>query len=165
MLAVAGLLNPEMGGPGFSDYREVDSNGTAYFLPFDPAGSKYHRRSVYRFTPRGANQGLLDSFDCPDPATATPRRNVTTTPIQALALWNDAFTLRMADALSRGVESEIPGEGAGVLERRCVRIYRRMLQREPRPRELELARGLVKDHGPAALCRALFNSNEFVMVQ
>jgi hypothetical protein len=38
MLAAAGLLNTEVGGKGFSDYRENPNNGTTYYEPFDPAG-------------------------------------------------------------------------------------------------------------------------------
>ena len=83
MLAVTGLINTQMGGPSFSDYRETNGQGTAYFDPIDPVGPPFHRRSVYRFVPRGGNQGLLDTFDCPDPSASAPRRSTTTTPIQA----------------------------------------------------------------------------------
>src|SRR5207249_2649594 len=64
LLAVAGLLDRTVGGPGFSDYQETSGAGTTYYEPFDPVGAVYHRRSLYRFQPRGANLGLLDFFDC-----------------------------------------------------------------------------------------------------
>jgi hypothetical protein len=159
MLAVAGRLNRELGGKGFSDYRETFNNGTTYYEPFDPEGPQCQRRSVYRFTPRGGNQGLLDSFDCPDPASAAPRRSVTTTPLQALALWNNAFALRMAADFARRLEREAPGD----LGRQVRLAYRLAFQREPTPSESDLARQLAAAHGLAALCRALFNANEFLM--
>ncbi len=165
MLATAGLLNREVGGKGFSDYRENPNNGTTYYEPFDPAGPAFHRRSLYRFTPRGGNQGLLDSFDCPDTAAAAPRRSVTTTPLQALALWNNAFALRLSDALAARAVREEPGQGDEILDRRVVRVYRLAFQRQPRPEERASARRLAAEHGLAALCRALFNANEFLMVE
>ncbi|MBN9119067.1 MAG: DUF1553 domain-containing protein [Planctomycetes bacterium] len=160
MLAASGLLNPEVGGKGFSDYKVRDFNGTAYFDPFDPVGPEFHRRSVYRFTPRGANQGLLDSFDCPDPAAAAPRRAITTTPLQALALWNNGFALRAADAFASRVAKEADGP-----EKQVRRAWQLVYQRDPTPDEAKIATKLVADHGLKALGRVLFNSNEFVTVE
>ncbi len=160
MLAVSGLLNPEVGGKGFSDYTMRDFNGTAFFDPFDPVGPEFHRRSVYRFTPRGANQGLLDAFDCPDPAAAAPRRAITTTPLQALALWNNGFALRAADALAARVAKDAAG-----VEKQVRRAWQLAYQRDPSADEMKLAAKLVADHGLKALCRVLFNSNEFVTVE
>jgi len=160
MLAVSGLLNPAVGGKGFSDYKIRDFNGTAYFEPFDPVGPEFHRRSVYRFSPRGANQGLLDTFDCPDPAAAAPRRATTTTPLQALTLWNNGFALRMADAFAVHVAKEADG-----IEKQVRGAWQLAYQRDPTAEELKLAAKLVADHGLKALCRVLFNSNEFVMVE
>jgi hypothetical protein len=160
MLSVSGLLNREVGGKGFSDYRERNFNGTAYFDPYDPVGPEFHRRSVYRFVPRGGNQGLLDTFDCPDPAAAAPRRAVTTTPLQALALWNNGFALRAADAFAARVETEVPGDAAKQIRRAWQLAY----QRDPSPEEQRLAEKLAADHSLKAVCRALFNSNEFLTV-
>ncbi len=160
MLSVSGLLNPEVGGKGFSDYKIRDFNGTAYFDPFDPVGPEFHRRSVYRFTPRGANQGLLDTFDCPDPASAAPRRAITTTPLQALALWNNGFALRAADAFASRIAKDADGA-----EKQVRRAWQLVYQRDPSTDEMKLATKLVTDHGLKALCRVLFNSNEFVTVE
>ncbi len=161
LLAVSGLLQREVGGRGFSDYRETSGAGTTYYDPFDPVGPEFHRRSIYRFNPRGHNLGLLDAFDCPDPASAAPRRAVTTTPLQALALWNGAFALRMAESLAARIEREAPND----LENQLTRAYQWTLQRNPLPRERELARRLVEEHGLRALARALFNSNEFLTIE
>jgi hypothetical protein len=160
MLSVSGLLNPEVGGVGFSDYKEQNFNGTAYFEPFDPVGEKFHRRSIYRFMPRGANLGLLDVFDCPDPASAAPRRAVTTTPLQALTLWNNGFALRAADSFASRAAKEANG-----IDRQVARAWQLVYQREITPEESKLAVKLATDHGLKALCRALLNSNEFVTVE
>jgi hypothetical protein len=160
MLSMSGLLNREVGGKGFSDYREKNFNGTAYFEPFDPIGPEFHRRSVYRFVPRGGNQGLLDTFDCPDPAAAAPRRAVTTTPLQALALWNNGFALRAADAFAARVEKEAPSDTG----RQIRRAWQLTFQRDPTNEEEKLALKLATSHGMKAVCRVLLNSNEFLMV-
>ena len=107
-----------------------------------------------------ANQGLLDTFDCPDPAAAAPRRAITTTPLQALTLWNNGFALRAAEAFASRVEKET--EGA---EKQVRRAWQLAYQRDPTAKELELATKLVADHGLKALCRVLYNSNEFVTVE
>ena len=39
------------------------------------------------------------------------------------------------------------------------------LGREPDAEERAAATELVHDHGPASLCRALFNANEFLFVR
>jgi hypothetical protein len=160
LLTVSGLLNREIGGRGFSDYKETGGAGTQYYNPDDPIGPTFQRRSVYRFLPRGGNPGLLDVFDCPDPASAAPRRNTTTTPLQALALWNGPFSLRMAETLAACVISEAKED----VERQVVLVYRLVLQRAPLPAERKAARTLVERHGLKVLCRALFNTNEFLTV-
>jgi hypothetical protein len=160
LLAVTGLLNRELGGKGFSDYQQIANSGTMYYDPIDPVGHAFHRRSIYRFQPRGASPGLLDAFDCPDPAAATPRRNATTTPLQAMTLWNGGFALRMAEALAQRIEREYPRDTA----LQAARVYQLMLQRSPSATERDRAVRLTDAHGLTALCRAMLNSNEFLTV-
>ncbi|MBX9627517.1 MAG: DUF1549 domain-containing protein [Gemmataceae bacterium] len=160
MLAASGRLDRTVGGKGFSDYKEDNFNGTAYFEPFDPAGPEADRRSIYRFVPRGGNAGLLDTLDCPDPAAAAPRRAVTTTPLQALALWNGGFALRVSGAFAERLAKDRPGDVGG----QVGRAWQLAFGRDPTPEERTAAEKLVAAHGLAALCRALFNANEFLVV-
>jgi hypothetical protein len=44
------------------------------------------------------------------------------------------------------------------------RAYQLALSREPTGEELEESQPIVHQHGIATLCRALFNSNEFLFV-
>src|SRR5260370_31654128 len=131
LLAIAGLLSPEVGGKGFSDYKQIANSGTMYYDPIDPVGREFHRRSIYRFQPRGASLGLLDAFDCPDPAAAAPRRNATTTPLQAMALWNGGLALRTAETLAARVAGE-SGNDTGL---QTARVYPLILQRPRTPGE------------------------------
>jgi hypothetical protein len=161
MLSIAGLLNPEMGGPGFVDVEIKENNGTTYYTPIDPEGSEFQRRTVYRFTPRGGRSALLDTFDCPDPSTTAPRRSVTTTPLQALSLLNNSFVFRMSDALAKRVQRAAGDD----IDAQIRQGYLTVLNREPSPEDQQLARTLVNKHGLPALCRALFNFSEFVMIE
>ena len=110
MLAVSGQLNPQLGGPSYQDFRPFIYKTVQYYEPLDPVGPEFNRRSIYRFWARGGKNPLLDTFDCPDPSTAAPKRRATTTPLQALALLNNSFTLRMADHLAERLEREAAGK-------------------------------------------------------
>lgn len=161
MLVVAGQLNAERGGPGYLDVKIVDEgNGTTYYEPIDRDEPAFNRRTIYRFTPRGGRSALLDNFDCPDPAAATPLRTVTTTPLQALSLLNNEFVLRLsehfADRAQQTTDSPVQ-----VVEY----MFLAALARLPAEDEAEAAVELVKQHGAVALARALFNSAEFVVAR
>jgi hypothetical protein len=161
LLAVSGRLNRRPGGPGFLDVKITPNNGTTYYLPIDRDDEELDRRTVYRFWPRGERSALLDTFDCPDPCSTAPRRSVTTTPLQALSLLNNAFVLRMADHFAQCVKEQAGADS----ERQVQRAYALVYQRSPDEEELRLASQLVRRHGVASLARALFNSNEFVVIE
>ena len=161
ILLTAGKLNVAMGGPGFIDVSVTPNNGTTYYAAKDIDGDEYFRRTVYRFTPRGGRSALLDTFDCPDPATAAPRRAITTTPLQALSLLNNAFVLRMsnyfADRLGKVTDRNV-GE-------RVDQAWQLAIARAPNAVERKLSIELVSKHGLPALCRGLFNASEFVILE
>jgi hypothetical protein len=148
------------GGPGFADYQELNRAGTWSYLPADREGPEFERRTIYRTATRGGRGGLLDAFDCPDPSTSTPRRAITTTPLQALALLNNSFVLRMSDALADRVRGEAGEKSAAQVRRMMALVY----GRAPDADEARLATDLVEREGLATLARVLFNSNEFLYV-
>ncbi|HEY7309414.1 MAG TPA: PSD1 and planctomycete cytochrome C domain-containing protein [Gemmataceae bacterium] len=161
-LQVAGRLNLRMGGPGFQDVRMVKAAGTAavLYLPVDLAGEELRRRTLYRVWSRGGRNRLLDAFDCPDPSTTAPNRAVTTTPLQALAMLNNAFVLHNARHFSARIERE---SGRDV-EAQVRRAYLLAYGRAPKDDEAKLACQVVRRHGLAVLARAILNSNEFLYV-
>ena len=161
ILQISGRLNPRRGGPGFEDVKIVPNNGTTYYEPFDEEDENLNRRTVYRFWPRGGRSALLDTFDCPDPSATAPRRTVTTTPLQALSLLNNSFVLRMSGHLASRVTNETGDDAATQVERTYQLVY----NRSPDDEERELAIELVTNHGLSSLARALFNSNEFIVVE
>lgn len=161
MLAISGLLNQQMGGPGFIDVTVDDNNGTTYYEPLDPIDPAFQRRTIYRFSPRGGRSTLLDTFDCPDASTTSPRRNVTTTPLQALSLLHGSFAVRNAEALAKKLEDAKPERNS---EKLVELAWLEVLQRKPSLSELQESETLMKKHGLWAVCLALFNTNEFVIV-
>jgi hypothetical protein len=160
MLAVAGKLNPRAGGSSFIDVSIVENNGTTYYEPINVDGDDVFRRTIYRFNPRGGRSALLDTFDCPDSANTVPRRAVTITPLQALSLLNNSFVLQMSDYFAQRICSEA---GDNVSEQ-VDRAWQLAVMREATPEEYELSTALVTQYGLAALCRGLFNSTEFVLI-
>ena len=160
ILHVAGQLNPKLGGPGYQDFKLVIRGATHYYNPIDVDNADVNRRSIYRTWARSGRSNLLDTLDCPDPSTATPKRSLTTTPLQALTLMNNAFVLRMADYFAARLRREA---GADV-DQQVTRAYQLAYGRCPRPEELTPARRVVNQHNLSVLCRAIFNSNEFLYV-
>ena len=162
MLAVAGTLNPRQGGPGYREFKVASVNGTAstLYTPIEAVGPDFDRRTIYRTWARGGRSLFLDAFDCPDPSTTAPRRAVTTTPLQALALLNNDLTLRLADRMGERLRREA-GED---VERQVERAYQLAFGRAPNDPERERARQVVLSYGLPVLARAIFNSNEFLYI-
>lgn len=162
MLTVSGKLNDSMsGGPSFEDVSIKENSGTTYYEPIDVNDDRFFRRTVYRFNPRGGRSALLDTFDCPDSASTAPRRAVTTTPLQALSLLNNSFVLHMSDYFAARIENEA-GDN---IEKQVDLAWRMAVQRKPDANELLLASKFLKENDLKALCRALFNISEFVVIE
>lgn len=187
-LAVAGMLNPKMGGP--SIFPELPSG-----MPTPRGGwkvnadtSERNRRSVYVFVRRNTRYPMFDSFDMPDPHESCSRRNVTTSPVQALTLLNSSLTLEWAQGFAGRVL-----DNAGPDRRKQIETaYRLAYGRSPDKAERRTAEEFFRSHRallaagknkvsapalPAGVsesvepvhaavlvdfCHALLNANEFV---
>ncbi len=161
ILYVSGQLNDRFGGPSFKDVSVTLNSGTTYYEPIDVDGPDFFRRTVYRFNPRGGRSALLDTFDCPDPASAAPRRSVTTTPLQSLSLMNNPLVIRMADYFAQRVIADVGDNGTQQVDR----AWQLAIARHPTDSERRLSESLIREHGLSALCRGLFNINEFVAIE
>jgi hypothetical protein len=160
-LVVAGQFNPERGGPSVQDFRPYEYKSTQYYEPLDPIGPEFNRRSIYRMWARGGKSPLLDTFDCPDPSTITPRRGTTTTPLQALTLMNNSFTLRMSDHFAERLVADQPDSGPA----QVIRAFELAYGRPPTAEERSAAEEFVREHHLAALCRVLLNTNGFLYLE
>ena len=158
MLWVSGQLNLSMGGRGFDLFN--NRGGLSGFKPVETYSGAGLKRMVYAHKVRREREAVFGAFDCPDAGQSTARRRESTTPIQALNLLNSRFTVEQAEAFGRRVESEVGGDAV----RQVERSYALALGRRPTQQELGTVVPVVREHGPAVLARALFNSNEFLFV-
>ena len=147
------------GGPGFALQKKGDA-GSYIYKALDNDGPAVWRRAVYRFSVRGGERIMMDSFDCPDPAVATPQRSVSNTPVQALTLLNNDFILGQAGALARRVERESGSATAN----QVTHLYELLYGREPSVKELSLGTTFIASNNLALYARALLNTNEFLYV-
>jgi hypothetical protein len=188
VLAVAGTLNPAVGGPMVRTplepevYDLIFSEGEPDGLwPVTPDARQHTRRSLYLFTKRNLRLPLLEVFDQPDTLSPCPVRAVSTFAPQALVLLNGPFLQAQSKAFAGRVLREAGADDAA----RVDRAYRLALCRPPRESErraaldflagqtdLLRARQLVGAPDPvdpvtaalADFCLALLNRNEFVYV-
>ena len=157
VLFVSGKLNVKQGGPGFEDFQYQEAYAPIYtYITADKP--ELWRRSIYRYTVRTTPNRFLTTLDCPDPANMTPKRQTTTTPLQSLALYNNDFMLRQAGYLAERVQQDVGSEQPAQI----IRAFELALARRPTSNELHLATDFISKQGLFALCRSLFNSNEFV---
>jgi len=130
-------------------------------VPADKIDPEFNRRTVYRMNVNSGKEPLLDAFDCPDPSVKTPRRGVTTTPLQALALMNNSFVQRQADHLAERAMTESNQNLPAAVQT----AYRLALGRSATREESKRALAAAKQRGLETVCWALLNSTEFVYVR
>ena len=107
--------------------------------------------------PDQAARTLLEAFDAPTAQQACARRNVTTTPLQALALMNSAFVRDQARRFAERLEAEAPGDRAGQIENG----FWLALSRAPTALEVKEASAFLERSPLADFCQILFALDEF----
>ena len=136
------------------------------------------RRSVYIYIKRTLTVPLMDSFDQPTPDQPAPARATTTIAPQALILLNSTFMDNNAAAFAERVVREAGDERPKQVDR----AFRLALLRPPAEQERQLALEFLdrqkaefqsvgkndvaasERHALTAMCRMLFNLNEFMYV-
>lgn len=161
-LAISGRLDPAMGGPGIRHFKE--SKGPQLTASLDYTGYDWSkpgvgRRSIYSFVWRGIADPFMEALDFPDLGLLSPVRGFSASSLQALALFNDDFVLFQSRALAERLEKETPD-----LDAEVARAVELVWQRRPTPEEQTEFCAFARERGLAALCRVLFNSNEFLFV-
>jgi len=158
ILAVSGELNTKMYGRGFDLFNQ--RGGLSGFNPVEKFTGEGLRRMVYAHKVRREPESVFGAFDCPDAGLSTSRRSESTTPIQALNLFNSRFILDQSEAFAARIKREAGDDASDQIRR----AYLLALGRFPDSVEISDALSLVEAHGSAAFCRAVLNSNEFVFV-
>ncbi len=132
-LAVAGLLNPAMGGPPVKPYQppglwaEVSSGEYQR-----DSGEALYRRSLYTYWRRTVPPPSMMAFDAADRETCRVQRTRTNTPLQALTLMNDVTYVEAGRKLAERMMKE-GGEGSG---ERIAYGFHLVNGRPPEPGEL-----------------------------
>ena len=158
MLAVSGRLNLKTGGPGFDLFSSRGGlNGFPPILKFQNDGL---RRMVYAHKIRMEPDSVFGAFDCPDAGQSVSRRRQSTTPIQALNLFNSQFTIDESKAMAKRIKEDVGLE----ISRQVISAYWLAYGRDPQPDEMSDAESVVRLQGLETLCRAIFNSNEFLFI-
>jgi hypothetical protein len=101
----------------------------------------------------------METLDCADPSQIVAKRNETLTALQALALMNDKFVVRMAGHFAERV-GKVGADNAAHVEAACRLAY----GRGPTELERRVLVEVAERHGLANACRVILNSNEFVFV-
>jgi hypothetical protein len=101
MLAVAGELDQRMGGPYVPTKRTP-----AGTVEVEPTQDGARRRSLYLQQRRTGIATFLELFDVTPPTPTCSVRNLSTVPLQALALLNADFARRQAQAFAQRLERE-----------------------------------------------------------
>lgn len=173
MLAVAGDLDREMGGPHPfpPEVKFRYTQHTQFFAIYDT-----RKRSVYLMEQRIKRHPMLEVFDGADPNATTPKRGSEETSLQALTMLNSAFVDEQADLLAVRVGMAFSPDAE-----RIRYAYRLVYGRSPSPAEIaECAQFLAQtsvamkksnlpaDRQPratlASLMHVLLASDEFVFV-
>ena len=156
VLQVSGSLNLEAGGPGFQLFKP--RKGLDSYVPKEQYGSAEWRRMIYAHRVRMEGDGVFNAFDQPDCGQICAKRSRSTTPLQALNLFNSKFMIRQAGKFADRVRRE----AGDSVEAQVNRAFDLGFGRKPDAAEARASEQLVRGHGLALLCRVIFNANEFV---
>lgn len=161
ILHLAGRLDLSMGGPAVQWFRlgpAIQVTPSVDYSNYDWSQKDGNRRAVYRFVYRGQQDPLMELLDFPDAAQLIPARTLTSSPLQALALWNHEFVLYACDALAQRIQQTANEQGRDETEIAFQTIY----LRKPTDEELKLANAYRSKFSLAGLVRVLLNSSEFL---
>ena len=163
MLAVAGDLNPKMGGPSVMVPVDKELVNVLYKpaqWAVTPDPTEHARRSIYLIAKRNLRLPFMEVFDAPDVQVSCARRESSTHAPQALELLNGEFANQQAESLARRLEME-----AGPGGRRQVDLaYRLAAGRPPNAKEMQVALGFLKSQPLREFALAMLNLNAFLYV-
>jgi hypothetical protein len=108
---------------------------------------------------RSVPDPFMETLDCADPSQIVARRNETLTPLQALALLNDPFVVRMTEHFAERLRRE-GGDVGGQIDLACRLAFGRRASEVERRVLVDVAR----KHGLESACRVILNANGFIFV-
>jgi hypothetical protein len=137
VLAISGQLVPQVGGPPVKPYDVA----LAYKpLPVDE-GDRLYRRSLYTFWKRTSPSPVMMTMNASKREVCRIRREVTSSPLQALVLLNGPQFTEAAQALAQRL-LEKHGNNIDALTKESFRL---LTSRQPTQRELKILRQLFDE--------------------
>jgi hypothetical protein len=139
-LAIAGLLDRRIGGPGvfppqpaglWEELAYDTQQFTAQTYRTSDGGDRY-RRSLYTFWKRAAPPPTLAAFDAPDREVCVAARPKSPSPQQALILMNEPQWIEAARQLAARVSQQADAQSPAPL----ARLFQEVLARPPSRDEL-----------------------------
>ncbi|MDP3332941.1 MAG: DUF1549 and DUF1553 domain-containing protein [Methylococcaceae bacterium] len=133
LLVASGKLEEKIGGPSVFPpipANLVTGNSNVDGTPFWKTSTDAHdhnRRSLYIFTRRSVPYPLLETFDMASSQEVHSKRDVTTTPLQALALYHSDVVFEWSKALAGRVINETGSDTSAQLDR----LYQILFARSP----------------------------------
>ena len=137
LLRAAGQLSDRMGGPS---------------IDLDNATNT--KRTVYGRISRTRLNNLLMQYDFPSPMQTAPVRDLTTTSLQQLFMMNSPFVHNLSAALAKSVDGESDNPA------KVRALYRKILSRDPSPKEVDLAMTYLNQGDVAQYAQILLSTNE-----
>lgn len=134
-LAIAGLIDREVGGPSARPYQPEGYYASLNFPIRDyevQLDDRQYRRGVYQHWQRTFLHPMLANFDAPSREECVAERAISSTPQQALTLLNDPTFVEAARGLALQILAARP---AGTVDERLAEGVRRVVAREPNERE------------------------------
>jgi hypothetical protein len=131
LLVASGQIEERIGGPSvfppipggvITGYNNFDNNP---LWRVSPDVKDQNRRSLYVFTRRSVPYPMLEVFDPANPQLVHSKRDVTTTPLQALTLFNSETVFSWSQALAGRVINEAGSNEAAEVDR----LYQILLSR------------------------------------
>jgi len=141
-LRVTGRLDEKMYGP--SEDVDLETNV---------------RRTVYGRVSRSRLSKLFRLYDFPDAAQTAPSRDLTTSSLQQLFIMNSEFMRDGAAALTK------PVEGSSENADKVRDLFRRVLGRDPSPKELDMALSFLASGTIEQFAHIMLSSNELIFWQ
>jgi len=141
LLVASGQLEDKIGGP--SVFPPVPANlGAGNQWEVSKDVHDQNRRSLYIFTRRSVPYPLLESFNMASAQEAHSKREVTTSPLQSLTLFNSDVVFGWSQALAGRVINEAGNDEAAQLDR----LYQILFSRAATGSEKETLQKFLNNH-------------------
>jgi hypothetical protein len=125
LLSASGTLEPSIGGPSVFPQlppsvvvgNTLNNNGGGQLWETSKDPKDFHRRSIYTFVRRSLPYPLTASFDPADPSHPHHKRDVSTTALQALTLFNSDVVVGWSQALAGRILDDVGSNESDAINR------------------------------------------------